>query len=301
MSDFGAGPRAGGPRNGPGPDAGSYLPPVLLALLAIAMLIGGTLGFLLMVKGGGQRGLPATPAAVTTDDDELVVLTVAFAGDGDGTITISPGDKTCSESCEHRVEPGTRLTVTRDAASDSRFAGWEQACDGRDECTFIIGQDRTLRATFKAKKPETPVCGNDPADDELGCAEPLPDAALTAADCDDGKDNDGDGLTDREQDPECLDGENESGKRASARAPTPPADECADGRDNDSDGLTDAAQDPNCASGTSETGAPTGAPTGGASASSSDCSDGRDNDGDGLIDTAQDPGCEADRSEVDGD
>jgi hypothetical protein len=63
-------------------------------------------------------------------------------------------------------------------------------------------------------------------------------------DCSDGRDNDGDGLTDTAQDPDCVAGTSEGGKATgTARAPS----ECRDGKDNDRDGLTDRAQDPGCA------------------------------------------------------
>ncbi len=95
--------------------------------------------------------------------------------------------------------------------------------------------------------------------------------AGTVAACNDGVDNDGDGLTDYPDDPGCTD----------PRDPDetdPP--ECADLVDNDGDGLTDYPNDPKCASfnDDSESGAP-------------ECSDGIDNDGDGLTDYPDDPGC----------
>jgi hypothetical protein len=82
-----------------------------------------------------------------------------------------------------------------------------------------------------------------------------------ASDCQDGIDNDGDGLVDRAGDPGCATPDD-----LSERA------ECEDGYDNDGDGVTDyAGGDAGCANAT----APVEDPA---------CDDGRDNDGDGDLD-----------------
>lgn len=111
--------------------------------------------------------------------------------------------------------------------------------------------------------------------------------------CNDGWDNDGDGLVDRADDgcasdnddseaphdPQC--GGNPVGPRESA--------ECADGIDNDGDGAIDL-NDFSCsdATDTDETNP------------RSQCQDGSDNDGDGLVDTA-DPGCSSNQDNNEGD
>ncbi len=96
------------------------------------------------------------------------------------------------------------------------------------------------------------------------------------ASCDDGVDNDGDGLVDL-ADPGCENSADDDEYNV-----PPPVPECADGVDNDSDGLVDLA-DPDCddANDNSESSAPVVYA----------CSDGLDNDGDGLVDAA-DPGCD---------
>jgi hypothetical protein len=82
-----------------------------------------------------------------------------------------------------------------------------------------------------------------------------------ASDCQDGIDNDGDGLVDRAGDPGCATPDD-----LSERA------ECEDGFDNDGDGATDhAGTDAGCASATAAVEDPA-------------CDDGRDNDGDGSLD-----------------
>jgi PKD repeat protein len=86
--------------------------------------------------------------------------------------------------------------------------------------------------------------------------------------CDDGIDNDFDGLTDYPDDPECTSLED------SSELP-----ECQDGLDNDEDGLTDYPNDPGCA--TAEPPA----------VEDPECMDGIDNDGDTFADYPDDPGC----------
>lgn len=95
----------------------------------------------------------------------------------------------------------------------------------------------------------------------------------SADDCNDGADNDGDGLIDS-MDPGCtLNGDRE--------APDPILTACNDAVDNDADGLVDT-EDPGCADSLDEDeyNEPISA-----------CQDGVDNDADGLIDFPNDPGC----------
>jgi len=106
--------------------------------------------------------------------------------------------------------------------------------------------------------------------------------------CEDGLDNDGDGLTDAD-DPACQ----QPGCRPSSQTPqkcdestlnpeNPEAGNCADGIDNDGDGLIDDA-DPDC----------------GVSPTPGDCADGEDNDDDGDVDDA-DSDCQAEDCVQDG-
>jgi hypothetical protein len=102
------------------------------------------------------------------------------------------------------------------------------------------------------------------------------------SDCNDGRDNDGDGLID-DADPGCAynDGDSEY-----PNPPEPPAKACANDSDDDGDGLTDYPDDPGCASADDddETDPPPPPPQ---------CNDGIDNDGDGRYDYPYDAGCES--------
>jgi endoglucanase len=88
-----------------------------------------------------------------------------------------------------------------------------------------------------------------------------------AAACDDGIDNDDDGLTDFPDDPGCRD------RFWASENP-----ECQDGISNDSDGLVDFPADPGCPNRWGVTESP-------------QCDDGIDNDGDLLIDYPDDTNC----------
>ncbi len=101
-----------------------------------------------------------------------------------------------------------------------------------------------------------------------------------AAQCSDGIDNDGDGLTDFPADPGCADANDNDEFNASP----PPVAQCSDGIDNDGDGLTDFPADPGC------TDANDNDETDVAPPPAAQCNDGIDNDGDNLVDLA-DPGC----------
>lgn len=92
--------------------------------------------------------------------------------------------------------------------------------------------------------------------------------------CDDGLDDDGDGLTDWPADPGCSD--------ANDGSETSPGLVCDDGTDNDGDGLTDWPTDPGCDDGLDASEQSPGLA----------CDDGADNDGDGLTDWPADPGCD---------
>ena len=106
---------------------------------------------------------------------------------------------------------------------------------------------------------------------------PGPGPGTQGNECEDGIDNDGDGVIDFPGDPGC----------------TSPSDDnetsdCDDNNDNDGDGIPDFPADPGCDSRADDD-------------ETSECDDGIDNDGDGIIDFPSDPGCDsrADDDETD--
>jgi len=293
MSDFDAAPASGAPNRPTGPASGGSPPPVLVAALATALLIAVGL-VALFWSGGGNDAQPVLDGAELTTPPARtrVELTVSVDGSGSGRVRIASGIS-CRQSCEHEFAYGKRLTVTADAADGSSFDGWADACDGTSRCSFVMDGDRSLTASFKRAPSDAPC----DADVDPSCAATIPaepPPPVPTGDCNDGRDNDGDGLTDVAQDPDCEHG-SETGStapKATTTAPPPPTattNQCSDGRDNDGDGLTDRPQDPDCRTGRSESSPARGR---------SECQDGRDNDGDGLIDAAQDPGCATGRTEA---
>ena len=94
--------------------------------------------------------------------------------------------------------------------------------------------------------------------------------------CDDGVDQDGDGLTDWPADPGCDDSFDDSEQS--------PALACDDGADQDGDGLTDWPADPGCESASDDS----------EQSLALVCDDGIDNEGDGLTDHTEDPDCGGD-------
>ena len=121
------------------------------------------------------------------------------------------------------------------------------------------------------------------------CVTPDPALAVESADsgavvvaaCNDGLDNDSDGLIDYPDDTDCTDPLDNS----EGAPPPPPPPQCSDGLDNDGDGEIDYPADDGCVSSSDddETDPPPPPPP-------AQCDDGLDNDGDGLVDLA-DPGC----------
>jgi hypothetical protein len=112
-----------------------------------------------------------------------------------------------------------------------------------------------------------------------------PAGAQSIPQCEDGRDNDGDGLADYGSDPGCSDWVDNEEYNA---PPPPPPAQCADGGDNDGDGHVDFPNDPGCSStgDNDEYNAPPPPPP-----QLPKCENTVDDDGDGLVDYPNDPGC----------
>ena len=106
--------------------------------------------------------------------------------------------------------------------------------------------------------------------------------------CADGKDNDGDGMTDFPDDLGCGSEDDDTEDGA-------PAPQCDDNRDNDGDGKKDYPDDPGCFAKQADDESDD-CPNGPGCAQ---CSNGKDDDSNGMTDYPNDPGCEsaADNSE----
>jgi hypothetical protein len=136
--------------------------------------------------------------------------------------------------------------------------------------------------------PADPGCFDGPDNDEYNSPPPPPPPPAgppppppppppsQLPHCENGLDDDGDGLIDWPADPGCFDGPDNDEYNS------PP--HCSDGYDNDGDGRIDYPNDPGCASNSDldEYNPPPPA---------AKCADGVDNDGDGKVDYPNDPGC----------
>lgn len=249
--------------------AGGGPPTVLVAALGVALLIavGLIAAFSSLVGSEASEPVPERRAgSLTTTADARVLLTVSVDGSGSGRVQIAPSDVSCNRSCEYKFTMGARVTATAEPSSGSTFEGWGDACSGEERCAFVMDEPRSLSATFTEEPVEEPLCeeGVSAEEQDPTCLPADPDAPAAprepGPDCFDNIDNDDDGLTDTEQDPDCEEAGSESGSAAppSTGSPPPPAaarpNQCTDGKDNDNDGLTDRAQDQDCETGRSESG-----------------------------------------------
>jgi hypothetical protein len=239
---------------------------------------------------------PPTPADGT-------VFTVAPGESVNFTMQASDPDAGDTVSILKNSGPGT-FTPNNGNPATGAFSFTAQSSDlGNDYIVQFIAQDQSgdgppfrsytirVRAATGGTEgpPGDPTCSDGRDNDGDGLtdgADPGCQTQPPPKQCSDGVDNDGDGLIDFgsnpfHNDPDCDSPQDDS----ESGAP-----ECSDGVDNDGDGLIDFGSnrfhnDPDCDSpqDDSESGAP-------------ECSDGVDNDGDGLIDFGSnrfhnDPGC----------
>lgn len=286
-------------------------------------------------SGSGMQALPGVPgaqlrtgaAAISSDGSTLVGLAntaasstarleaVRWTGPGYTTLELlgslgSPSSQANAVSGDGRIVVGTG----RNADNDRRAFVWEAETGMRDLSVVLaedygidlggwtlteahgvsdVGPDGELTlvggGTNPAGEPEgwvarlhPPACRNGLDDDGDGLLDFPDDPQCVSAtdlsevdDCSDGIDNDGDGEIDHPDDPGC-------------RAPDDGTErpDCSNGIDDDDDGLLDFPDDPGC-------------PTADAPLEDPACDDGVDNDGNGHIDHPADPGCttRADRSE----
>ena len=305
MSDVFAGPPSDAGRDGMGLWGGGRPPPVLLAALGAAALIAVMLLAFFLGKGAGNNASPSSgldgDAGAASVSDDRVVLKVVFEGEGGGLVQLVPPGVTCEQSCEREYPNGTRLTALATPDEGSVFEKWGDACSGTERCSVFMNRTLTLKATFQPKPLGIdPTCEDGQIERDGKC---IPDGGAVpsgpsepASDCHDGRDNDGDGLIDAEQDPGCEANSSEVG----ADAPPDPAAP-APGTGGTTPQTSTTPQ-------TTTTPKATTPSTGGTKprdttttprrqAPLNDCSDGRDNDGDGLTDSAQDPNCTDGRSE----
>jgi hypothetical protein len=244
------------------------------------------------VAGRGTGVLTAGPAVVryTADASDIVSLCSEFVDDSDG-VTYYWDDVVG----EWSTDPATECSFT--VYQDDGGPQLADLIDATVCPVLAVGFPPEGDVSWiwdcppygNAPPPPPPLVGpylgcDDGVDDDLdgmadypadpGCTSPTDPDEHSAAACDDGADSDGDRATDYPRDPGCA-----SATDTDERG----TNECDDGLDNDGDGSRDYVLDPGCDSpgDVSEHDAALA------------CDNGLDDDGDGLADYPRDPGCDS--------
>src|SRR5437870_373542 len=122
-----------------------------------------------------------------------VVLTIAKAGTGSGTVTSTPAGITCGTSCSGSYASGmagtvkgtpgincgpncsasypggTVVTLTANPATGSTFTGWSGGgCTGTGSCTVTMSAATTVTATFSVPVTLTSITNDKPAPQSVG-------------------------------------------------------------------------------------------------------------------------------------
>lgn len=85
---------------------------------------------------------------VTALFEKLPILSVSLDGSGSGSISSGSGIA-CPGTCSSAYPPGTEVTLTPNAASGSRFTGWEGgSCSGTGSCQVTVDSETAITATF---------------------------------------------------------------------------------------------------------------------------------------------------------
>jgi len=87
--------------------------------------------------------------SVTGTFSDSPVLTIALAGTGSGGVTSNPSGISCGQTCSASFAPGTPVTLTATAATNSSFAGWTGGgCSSNPICTVTPSASEKLTAVF---------------------------------------------------------------------------------------------------------------------------------------------------------
>ena len=92
-------------------------------------------------------------ASTTLTVREQIILSVARAGNGAGSVSSSPAGISCGADCSETYDAGTNVTLTATPASGSTFFGWI-GCDSVSgtTCTVTMSAARTVTATFDPQR-----------------------------------------------------------------------------------------------------------------------------------------------------
>ncbi len=81
-------------------------------------------------------------------------VTVSNTSASSGYVVVNPGNTYCYDSCTTQYAGGTEVTLSANAYSGSKFAGWEGPCAGQGRiCTITIDQPTQVTARFDTRAP----------------------------------------------------------------------------------------------------------------------------------------------------
>jgi hypothetical protein len=282
---------------------------VLLAAWVLPALL-VLLGAGLVAAGSAAARPPLSQCEDGIDNDNDTKIDAPFDPGCTGSNANNAGnddteaDLTPPPACSNGVAPDFPAGYQCDYAGDPTEVGAITQCsDGLDNappnllidfaplapalpdpnCLWAADPFETTRACSNGIDDDNDGFKDWPAD--IGCPNPNNNNEANLAQCNDGRDNDGNGLTDFApgQDPGCSSpADTTEAPPTPGPGPGPATTQCSDNVDNDGDTKIDYPNDPGCTSRADTDEADPVVPPA--------CADGLDNDGDLRIDLA-DPGC----------
>jgi PKD domain/Divergent InlB B-repeat domain/PASTA domain len=95
---------------------------------------------------GGRAGQASVGVNVVAVNH---TLKVSKTGSGSGKVNGTPAGISCGATCSHSYAYGTAVTLTADASSGSKFAGWSGGgCSGTRACVVTLSADQRVGAKF---------------------------------------------------------------------------------------------------------------------------------------------------------
>ncbi len=95
--------------------------------------------------------MDAAKSVTATFTLDTLVLTVATAGNGSGSVASTPTGISCGADCTEPYNFGTVVTLTPSASPTSNFTGWSGACTGTGACMVTMDAAKSVTATFTLK------------------------------------------------------------------------------------------------------------------------------------------------------
>jgi phospholipase C len=79
----------------------------------------------------------------------MYTLTITLPGDGNGSVTSSPGGISCPPTCDASFQSGAQVSLTSSPAANAYFAGWGGSCTGTGSCQVTLTQNESVSSTIK--------------------------------------------------------------------------------------------------------------------------------------------------------